>query len=215
MFPPWVRAIWQSLAHRALPYTNAFASPACCAQDTNKTLACSVDGLFCDDCYPSPYPWPGPLGVRSLFLALPWRRIADGTPTRSFGFSLTPNMVELAAIKTITSGSVICGNRPLSSWHFVRLPFRPVLRMILSAAALVRSAVRLLPMRLAAMLSRARLLVQAQAWFVTIWAFADNPDLVGQQCPASLLQSETTRVKRPGGFFMSAWRITPRKDRNV
>ena len=215
MNPPWPSAIWQSLAHGTMPIANAFASSARSAQDANKTSACSADGLFCDDCYPFPYPWPGPLRVRSFCMAGPWRRIADGALLRSFGFHLTPNAVESGPIKTITRGSVTCVNRPLSSWRFVRPPFQPVLRTIFNAAALVRLAVRSLPTRLAEMLLPARLSVPAQAWFVTIWASASKPVGAGQQCPDKLLLMKTTRAERPGGFFTSAWRMAPRKDGDV
>ena len=215
MFPPWACAIWQSLAHGAVPDTNAFASPARSAQDACKAYAYAADGLFCDDCYPSPYPWPDPLWVRPLLVGGIWRRIADFVGAHSFGFHLIPNAVVSGSIKTITRGSVTCGNRPLLSWRFVRPPFRPVLTTIFSVAALVRLAVRLLQMRLAAMLLRAHLSVRAQAWFVTIWAFVSKPGLPPQHCPAMLQFSETTRAKRPGGFFISTWRVAPRKDRNV
>ena len=215
MFPPCVCAIWQSLAHGAMPVTNGFASAARFAQDRPKALACLADGLFCDDCYPSPYPWPGPLWVRPSFVNDLWRRIADAAVWQSFGFHPAPNAVESSAITTITRGSVTCGNRPLSSWRFVRPPFQPVLTTTFSAAASARLAARLWPMRLAAMLSPGHLSVQAQAWCATIWAFVSRPYPVGQRRPAAYRHSETTRANRPGGFFMSAWRIAPRKDSNV
>ena len=215
MFPPWVCAIWQSLAHGAMTVTNGFASRARFAQDTRKTLACSADGPFCDDCYPSPYPWPGPLWVRPSFVGDRWCRIAEGAVWQSFGFHPAPNAVESGAITTITRGSVTCGNRPLSSWRFVRPPFQLVSTTICNVAALAHLAVLSWLMRLAAMLSPGHLSVQARAWCATIWAFVSKPYPVGQHRPAAYRHSETTRANRPGGFFMSAWRIAPRKDSNV
>ena len=106
MFPPWAFAIWQSLAHAAVAMENGFARLGPFAQDSAKALACFADGLFCDDCYPSPYPWPGPLWVRPSLLCGVWRRIADLVVPRSFGFQLPQNAVEFASIKTIIRCSV-------------------------------------------------------------------------------------------------------------
>ena len=215
MFPPWAHAIWQSLAHAAMPVTNGFASAARFAQDRPKALACLADGLFCDDCYPSPYPWPGPLWVRPSFVNDLWRRIADAAVWQSFGFHPAPNAVESGAITTITRGSVTCGNRPLSSWRFVRPPFQPVLTTIFNAAALAHLAVLSWPMRLAAMLSPVPLSVQVRAWCATIWAFVSKPYSVGQHCPAAVYHSKSHAGQSPGWFFSVRLADSPRKDRNV
>ena len=202
MFPPWACAIWQSLAHGAMRYTNAFASPTRIAQDATKALA-YADGLFCDDCYPSPYPWPGPVWVRPFFAVGRWRRIADVVLPFSFGFHLAPNTVVSASIKTINRGSVTCGNRPFLSWRFARLLFQLVLTMIFNAVASARLVVRLLPMRLVLIPLPGLLSAALVAWFVTIWASAGK-----QPCISfSGLRSENynnfkaIRANRPDGFL--------------
>ena len=207
MYPPCCPLIWQGFAHGANTFINAFASPVRFAQDVAKALAWFAGGLFCDNCYPSPYPWPGPTWVGLSFPGWLWRRIAFGPGAQSLGFHPAPNAVESPPIKTITRGSVTCGNRPLSSWRFVRPPFQPVLTTIFSVAALAHLAGLSWPMRLAATSSPGRLLAQVQAWFVTIWASASKPNLAGQHCPPKPVISQTTRANGPGGFFLPAWRM--------
>lgn len=201
MFPPWATAIRQSLAHGGRPYTNAFASPRRFAQDNPKALACAADGLFCDDCYPSPYPWPGPLWVRPSFMGRLRRRIAYLVAQHSFGFHLAPNAVESASIKTIIRGSVTCVNRPLFLWRFASRPFRLVLIMICSAAAWVRWAVQLLPAPSAATWPPVRLLAQALALFATILTSANKPTTSRLPPIAAVKRFKTIRANRPGGFF--------------
>lgn len=216
MFPLWACTIWQSLAHGTAPHINAFASRVQTAQDASKAVATLADGLFCDDCYLSPYPWPGPLWVRPSFRVGPWRRIADLVPACSFGFHLTPNTVGLCVIKTITRGSVTCVSKPLSSWRFVRPPFQPVLITILNAAALVQSAAQLSPMRLALTQLPARLLAVSVALYATIWAFAAKIVRLPELGCTSNTFSKAIRAIGSGGFsFFVATAFLPRKDSNV
>jgi hypothetical protein len=201
MFPPWAPIIRQRLAHGAVTTANAFASPPPFAQDGHKALAYAADGLFCDDCYPSPYPWPGPVRVRPFFVWGKWRRVADIVPLCSFGFYLAPNAVESGSIKTITRGSVTCVNRPFLSWRFVRPHFRRALTTIFNAAASVPLAAQLLLTRLVPIRSPGQLLAASAAWFATILTFADRPNFVGQACPTPFERTKTTRAKSPVWFF--------------
>ena len=203
MFPPWAPPIWQSLAHAALVDGIGFARLVEFAQDEHNTLAFRVDGLFCDDCYPSPYPWPGPLWVRPSLLSKIRRRIADLVGARSFDFQLTQNAVESALIKTINRGSVTCENRPLSSWHFVRPLFQPVLRTTLNVAASAHLAARLLARRLALIRLPAQLLAALAAWFATTWAFADNltSGMPGETVRGRYQDFRTIMANSRGGFF--------------
>ena len=202
MFPPWVSAIWQSLAHSPARPGFGFARLVPFAQDIVKTLVCFSDGLFCDDCYPSPYPWPGPLWVRPSLPGRVWHRFADLVVPRSFGFQLPQNAVESASIKTIIRGSVTCGNRPLSSWRFVRPPFQPVLRMTLNAAASARLAVPSSAKRSGSIRLPVRLSAVLAVWCATTWAFANNTGQAGHQSLAATKSFKTTRANRPGGFFV-------------
>lgn len=215
MFPPRCAAIWQSSAHASVPGANAFATLRRFGQHACKALAHRADGLFCDDCYPSPYPWPGPVWVRPSFSPDKKRRIADAVGPYTFGFHLAPNAVESGPIKTITRGSVTCGNRPLLSWRFAQPPFQRAWTTICSAALLARLVAQWLLMRSAATLLPVRLSAVPVAWFATIWAFANKPKYAGHVRPAALKDVKTTRAQRPGGFFMPAWWMAPRKDSNV
>ena len=203
MFPPRQPAVWQSLAHGDRGCANAFASPGRIAQDARKALACAADGLFCDDCYPSPYPWPGPVWVRLLFAVAGWRRIAEGVLPRSFGFHLAPNAVESGSIKTINRGSVTCENRPFLSWRFARPRFQLVLRTTFNVAVSVRLVAQLLLMRLAVMLLPAHLSVRAQVWFATIWASAAKPRSIsfGSLRSENYKNFKTIRANCPDGFL--------------
>ena len=202
MFPPLHPVIRQSLAHAPGPTANAFARIARFAQDAPMVVAYRADGLLCDDGYPSPspYPWPGPAWVRPSFAGWRWRGIAYGAGMASFGFHLPPNTVESAAIITIARGSVTCENRPLSSWRFVRPPFRPVWRTIFNAAALVRLAARLWPTCWARTLSPARLSAVLVAWCATTLTSVVKPRLTGLNCAPVARFSKTTRANSPGGF---------------
>ena len=205
MFPPCAPPIRQRLAHASVAVANGFARLVAFAQDGAKALACFADGLFCDDCYPSPYPWPGPLWIRPFFHGRGWRRIADLVAARSFGFQLPQNAVKSASIKTITRGSVICKNGPLSSWRFVRPPFQPVLRMILSVAASARLAVPSSARQLVRIRLPVRLSAASAAWCATIWASADNTGSAGLHRAACDKISKTARAIRPGGFLLLRW----------
>ena len=153
MFPPRQTAIRQRLAHATRPAGFAFARPSGFAQDGSKTVVFMAGGLFCDDCYPSPYPRPGPLWVRLSFVRgmcgrKTWRRIADLVQRHSLGFQLLPKTVDYALIKTITRGSVTCGNRPLLSWQFVQPPLRDACKPPNSVAWRVLSVAHFWPMHL-------------------------------------------------------------------
>ena len=179
MCPPMHPVIWQSLAHAWGPVANAFARLARFAQGRVVAEALRADGPFYDDCYPSPYPWPGPVWVRPSFAGWRWQAIAYGAGKASFGFHLAPNTVESAAIITITRGSVTCGNRPLSSWRFVRPPFRPVWRTIFNAAALVHLAAQLRPICWARTHLPAQLSAASAAWFATTLTSVVKPRSTG------------------------------------
>jgi hypothetical protein len=188
---------WQSFAHRAAACANAFANVPSCGQDGGKASAHAASSLFCDDCYPSPYPWPGPLWVRSSFWRCIWRGIAYLVAASSFGFHLAQNKVSLRTIKTINRGSVTCGNRPLFLWRFARPPFRLVWTTILNVAALERLAALLWQMRLAQTRSPARLLVALAAQCATTLVFVGKQHLV-KRFP----RLKTTWAMGLGGFFM-------------
>ena len=203
MCPPMHPVIWQSLAHAPGPTANAFARIARFVQDTLMAVAYRADGLLCDDYYPSPYPWPGPVWVRPSFAGWRWRGIAYGAGMASFGFHLPPNTVESAAIITIARGSVTCENRPLSSWRFARPPFQPVLRTTLNAAASAHLAARLLARRLALIRLPAQSLAALAAWFATTWAFADNltAGIPGATARGRYQDFKTIMANGRGGFF--------------
>ena len=217
MFPPWANAIWQSLAHVTGSHSNGFAMKCDFGQIDCKALAVHADGLIYDDCYPSPYPWPGPLWVRSSFARQTKRRIADLKTANTFGFHIVANAVESQLIKTITRGSVTCGNRLLSSWRFVRPPFQRALTTILNAAALVPLAAQSLPMRLAAMPLLVQSSVRVLAYCATIltWQAANKQSLAVLHRDAASNNFKTTRADGPGGFFVPALRMAFSKNAHV
>ena len=204
MFPPWSREIWQRLAQALARRTNAFATSTGIAQDGGKALASDARGLFCDDCYPSPYPWPGPLWVRSsLFRGrAAKRRIADLVGRHSFGFHLAPNAVESRSIKTIIRGSVTCGNRPYLSWRFARPPFQRAWTTTSNAAEQGPLAALCLARRLALIRLLARLSAALVAWCATTWAFANKPHFAGLRHGTANQSIKTTRASSPGGFLL-------------
>ena len=201
MFPPWQSAIWRSLAHAGQPAGFVFASSRSFAQGEAKALAQGASGPFCDDCYPSPYPWPGPTWVRPFLAGKFGRRSADLVSAATLRFHLLLNTVASAPIKTIIRGSVTCASKPLSSWHYVRPPLPGVLKTILNVAASVPLAVQSSARQLVLIQLPVRLSAVLAGWCATIWAFAGNPAARALQPFAAIGNLKTVRVSRPDGFF--------------
>ena len=198
MFPLWESTFWQSLAHGGVRAGFGFARPAEFAQDDHKAMANAADGLICDDCYPSPYPWPDPVWVRPFLSgSAGWRRIAYLAQSQSLGFQLPQNKVESAAIKTITRGSVTCGNRPLSSWRFVQPPLRAVCRPPNSAALPARSAAHFWLMRLTKTWSQGRPLAGLPVRYLAVF----------RACRAAtdLTAAQSAALQKPSGPLRLGW----------
>ena len=114
MFPRNPLAYWPDFARGRGGAGLAFAWLAGLGDDEHGAQAILPVAQLCLDCYPSPFLWPGPVGVGPLFCPSTRRQFADYDGGRNFRFQATGNAVESVAITTTDRGRLPCRNHFLS-----------------------------------------------------------------------------------------------------